>query len=246
MNGNNLDVGLNGFGVVGTAFINTPVTLTQTTSFIASYNFTMSNDGSQTTLFFQPYEGNGGSFEFIVQNCGGASYTLGGDCSQIRSSFNADEGFPQNPVIPFGSTDIELNGGLGPDSPQQQFNLHNSLSLAGPGPYDVVTGTATDSYDSTTNLFRVQASDSVGGSVDFSMSVNLYNLITQGNPPAAATAFFGFGGSSNGGRANTEFSNFSLTLVDGALPTGPVGSAPEPATMLLCVAGFGLLLLRRP
>jgi hypothetical protein len=41
MNGNNLDVGLNGFGVVGSAFINTPVTLTPTTSFIASYDFTM-------------------------------------------------------------------------------------------------------------------------------------------------------------------------------------------------------------
>jgi hypothetical protein len=245
VNGSNLDLTNNGFNVIGSAFFDNPIILTPNTSFVSQFNFRISNDASQTVFFFQPYEGNGGGFSFIVQNCGGPAYTLGGDCSQIRTVFNADQGFPANPVIPFGTVDVEQNGGAGPFSPAQQFNLHSSLSTAGPGPYDVVTGTVVDSYDSSTHTYRVQATNSTGGSVDYSLSVNLYDLITQGAPPAPSTAYFGFGGASLGGRSQTEISGFSLSLNEGGLPSS---SAPEPCTMLLCMGSAGagwIMSLRR-
>jgi hypothetical protein len=226
LDGTSLQLINNQFGALGTAFITTPYTLDTRTSFTSTFSFTVSNNGSWPVNEFSPYAGNTADFYFDIQNCtgsgssGGATYTGGGDCAQIRAAFGSDESSAQYSsqlTIPNGTAQIQQNGGDGPDSAAEPFNLQNNFSLSGPPPYDVVTGTATVTYNSTTNEFTLAAVDSVGGVVNVSMPFNLFgDLDTSGNvqqPPPYG--YVGFGAGSGGQLAEVEISNFSVTMVEG-------------------------------
>ena len=53
---------------IGTAFFTQSYAITPTSNFLASFSFSIQNNGTQFTNEFFPFQGNGGGFSFIVQN----------------------------------------------------------------------------------------------------------------------------------------------------------------------------------
>jgi autotransporter-associated beta strand protein len=228
LDGANLQLTQNQGAEVTSAFITQPFTITPTTNFIASFGFSMSNNGSQLTNEFFPLQGNGGSFTFVAGNFsafgGNGANSLPSDgygtfnnSDIVQVNFNPNQTNSEQPIESAGSTTISSSGFV-ETSVTEPFQLHSTTTYPTP---DLVTGTVTVSYDSATDLLTETASDSAGAMVNFSDPTNFYEDVTSGAPAPSPLAYFGFGGGTTGPFYATfsqdEISDFSLAVGAGVV-----------------------------
>jgi hypothetical protein len=245
----------------GSAFITPAYTITPTSNFLANFSFSIQNNGTQNTNEFFPFQGNGGGFSFIAQNTSAGANTLYGgftsagfaaSSNSLGIQFNADQPNNLSPSPTAGAVTI-TPAPAPPFQPPifgvpatQNFDLQGGVPFVQmPGAVNnLVTGNVTIFYDASQSLLTVIATNSTGDSINFSDSLNLYNIITEGNPPSSPTAYFGFEAQEGGGflgLSQSEISNFSLAV-------GPSVSVPEPATFGLVATGLlgvGMMLYRK-
>jgi PEP-CTERM motif len=238
----------------GSAFITPAYTIMPTSNFLATFSFSIQNNGTQNTNEFFPFQGNGGGFSFIAQNTTTGANTLYGgftsagfaaNSNSLGIQFNADQPNNLSPSPTAGTVTITPPGSSFGATVTQNFDLQGGQPfMQAPNQVNnLVTGNVTIFYDASQSLLTVSATNSTGDSINFSDSLNLYNIITEGAPPASPTAYFGFEAQEGGGflgLSQSEISNFSLSV-------GPLVSVPEPGTFGLLATGLvgvGLMLRR--